>query len=186
MPDTEEAVDSTLAETYRQIADGAGYVSNLMAVIAHAPDGLRAYAALDRHCRLGLDLTPLQRELAILVALRGVHYGWNHRAPIARALGIPEDQLLVIHEGRAPRELPGAERALCDFAFEVAACRRVPPRVEEAVMLHFTPRQIVDIAMLTSFHMASAALIIALDVQLESPDALQLELQFEIRLAGAA
>jgi hypothetical protein len=40
--------------------------------------------------------------------------------------------------------------------------------------------------MLTSFHMASAALIIALDVQLESPDALQLELQFEIRLSGVA
>lgn len=185
--DTEEAVEPALAETYRQIAESSGYISNLMATIAHSPDGLHGYATLDRYCRHGMDLTPRQRELAILVALRDVHYGWSHHAPLAHALGVSGEDIQLIREGRTPRDLDLAERAVCDYAFEITACRTVPPRVQETVLRHFSPRQIVDLALLTSFHVATAALAIALDVQLEPPETLQAELQWETRSpAGGA
>ncbi len=172
IPPIEEAdLDATL----NQIAATRGYVSNLMQTLALAPGGLRPFADLGGYCRFGTLLSEQQRELAIVIALRDVHYGWNHHAPLARAAGITEEQLLLIREGRTPRTLGPAEYALCDYAFEVNACRRIPPRVAEAMHEHFKPRQIVDIALLSAYYMAFAALAIGLDVEMEPPETLQLE-----------
>lgn len=150
-----------------------------MQTLALAPGGLRPFAAFGEYCRFGTLLTEQQRELAIVIALRDVHYGWNHHAPLARAAGITEEQLLLIREGRTPRTLGPAEYALCDYAFEVNACRRIPPRVAEAMHEHFKPRQIVDIAMLSAYYMAFAALAIGLDVEMEPPETLQLEQEWQ-------
>ncbi len=143
-----------------------------MRTIAHAPDGLRPFAAFGAYCRYGTELTEMQRELAILVVVRDVAYGWQHHAPLGLAAGLTEEQLRLIREGRAPRDLDPPELALCEFAFEITAWRRPPPRIEEAVHGFFTPRQIVDFALLTSYYMAVAAMAIVLDISLEAPEVL--------------
>jgi 4-carboxymuconolactone decarboxylase len=173
--------DAKLEETFRQIAASRGYVSNLMRTIAHAPDGLNPFAALGQYCRYGTQLTERQREIVILATLRDVRYGWQHHAPLGRAAGLTEEQVLLIREGRTPRDLDPLDHVLCEFAFEIIACRHVPPRIELEVHAHFKPRQIVDIALLTSYYMATAALIIALDVQIEGPDVLLLEQAWQAR-----
>jgi 4-carboxymuconolactone decarboxylase len=150
-----------------------------MQTLALAPKGLAAFAALSSYTRYGSELTPLQRELAIIIAVRDVHYGWTHHAPLARAAGVAEDQLLLIRDGRVPKNLPPPEHALCDYAFEITAGRRIPQRVAEAVHQNFTPRQIVDIALLTSFAMAVAALSLGLEVPIDPPETLQFELQWQ-------
>lgn len=165
------ALESTLAD----IETSRGYVSNLMQTLALAPAGLKPFAALGEYCRFGTMLTERQRELVIIVAIRDVHYGWTHHEPLACAAGITEEQLLLIRDGRTPRTLPAAEYALCDYAFEITAGRRIPPRVAEALHAHFNARQIVDIAMLTAFYMAVAALAIGLEVSVEDLDALRIE-----------
>lgn len=93
--------------------------------------------------------------------------------------------MLLIREGRVPKDLPAAEHALCDYAFEITSGRRVPQRVAEVVHDNFSPRQIVDIALLTSFSMAAAALALGLDVQIEPPETLQFELEWQQQHAGA-
>jgi alkylhydroperoxidase family enzyme len=140
-----------------------------------APDGLRPFAALGRYCRFGTLLTEMQRELVIIVAVRDVHYGWPHHEALARATGITEEQLLLIREGRTPRSLPPAEYALCDYAFEITAGRRIPPRVAETLHEHFNARQIVDAALLTAYYMAVSALAIGLEVPAEEPAVIALE-----------
>ena len=150
-----------------------------MQTLALAPEGLAAFAALSSYTRFGSQLTPQQRELAILIAVRDVHYGWTHHEPLARAAGLTEEQLLLIREGRVPKDLSPAEHALADYAFEITAGRRVPPRVAEGVHAHFMPRQIVDIALLTSFSMALAALALGLEVPIEPPETLQFELEWQ-------
>jgi 4-carboxymuconolactone decarboxylase len=172
-PAEEALLDATLAE----IAASRGYVSNLMQTLALAPTGLRAFAALGEYCRFGTLLSEAQRELVIVVAVRDVHYGWAHHHPLARAAGIAEEQLLLLREGRTPRSLPPAEYALCDYAFEISAGRRIPPRVAEALHEHFNARQIVDIALLTAYYMAVSALAIGLEVPLESPEVMMMEQQ---------
>jgi alkylhydroperoxidase family enzyme len=115
-----------------------------------------------------------------------VHYGWSHLAPLAMAIGFTEEQLLLLREGRIPKDFASTERALCDYAFEITANRRVPRRVAEEVHAHFAPRQIVDIALLTVHAMGIAALALGLDVATEEPAVLQFELDFQMKKAGGA
>jgi 4-carboxymuconolactone decarboxylase len=150
-----------------------------MQTLALAPKGLAPFGALSAYARYQSDLSPLQRELAIIIAVRDVHYGWTHHEPLARATGLNDQQLLLIRDGRVPKDLPPAEHALADYAFEITAGRRVPPRVAEAVRANFSPRQIVDIALLTSFAMASAALTLALEVPLEPRETLAFEQEWQ-------
>lgn len=176
--------EADLDATIQTIAASHGYVSNLMQTLALTPQGLAAFAALSGYTRYGSQLTELQRELAILVAVRDVHYGWAHHAPLARASGVTEEQLLLLREGRVPKDLPPAEHALCDYAFEITAGRRVPQRVAEGMHANFTPRQIVDVALLTAYSMAVAALALGLEVPIEPPETLQFELEWQQHRAG--
>lgn len=143
-----------------------------MRTVAHAPRGLRSFAAFGEYCRYGTELTTLQRELAILVALRDVTYGWHHHAPLGLAAGLTQEQVNLIRDGRAPRDLDPAMLTLCEFAFEITAARRLPPRIEEAVHTVLTPRQIIDFALLVSYYVAVASMIIVLDLSLEPPEVL--------------
>ena len=182
----DETEDPELEETFHQIATSRGYVSNLMRTIAHAPGGLRPFAAFGEYCRYGTELTEKQRELAILVVMRDVAYGWQHHAPLGIAAGLTDEQLRLIREGRAPRDLDPPELTLCEFAFEISGWRRPPPRIEEAVHDFFTPRQIVDFALLTSYYMAVAAMAIILDVSLEEPEVLVREQVWQAQYVGAS
>jgi alkylhydroperoxidase family enzyme len=169
--DDEAGLDATL----QQIADSHGYVPNLMQTLALTPRGLAAFAALDTYTRRDSGLTERHRQLAIVIAVRDAPYGWTHHAPLARAVGVTDDQLERLREGRTPRDLPPTERALCEYAFEITSGRRVPPRVAEQMHTHFTPQQIVDVALLVAHSMSMAALSMGLDVQIETADVLQYE-----------
>jgi alkylhydroperoxidase family enzyme len=171
--------EAGLDATLQQIADSHGYVSNLMQTLALAPRGLAAFAALTTYTRRSSALTERQRQIAIVIAVRDVHYCWTHHAPLARAAGVTDDQLERLREGRTPRDLSSTDRALCEYAFEIAAGRRVPARVAEQMHAHFTPQQIVDIALLVAHSLSVAALALGLDVPMETPDVLQFELDWE-------
>ena len=180
-PDTDPATEE-LTDIFQRIAERQGYVSNLYQLVAHAPSGLRVFAELDNYCRNETALTERQRQLAILVAIRDVHYGWLHHEPLARAAGVTDEQITLIREGRAPRDLEPEDKVICEYAFEIAACRRLPPRVQEVLVSQLTPRQIVDTALLTGFYMAAAAIVIALDVEIEAPEVLAAEQAWQARL----
>jgi alkylhydroperoxidase family enzyme len=114
-----------------------------------------------------------------------VHCGWVQHAPQAWAAGVTDDQLLRLREGRTPRDLEAAERALCEYAFEITSGRRGPPRVAEQLHAHFSPRQIVNIVLLIAHVTAVAALTLGLDVPLEAPKVLRFELDWQQRgMAG--
>jgi len=150
-----------------------------MQTLALAPHGLAAFAALDAYVRYGSTLTERQKLIAMAIAVRDVHYGWTHYAPQALAAGVTEDQLQRLREGRTPRDLASTERALSDYAFEITSGRRVPARVAEDMHAHFTPPQIVDLALLVAHTMSIAALAIGLDVPIEGADVLEFELDWQ-------
>lgn len=174
-PNEEAELDATI----QTIAANHGYVSNLMQTLALAPRGLAAFAALSTYAHYHTDLTELQRQLTIVVSVRDVHYGRVHHEPLARAVGVTNEQLLLIREGRVPKDLAAAEHALCDYAFEISSGRRVPQRVAEAMHENFSARQIVDIALLTAHSVAVAGLAMGLEVPVEPPETLQFELQWQ-------
>ncbi len=179
LPDADLTASPEIAAVFERVAASRGWVSNLMKSLAHAPEGLERYAALGHYVRYGTELTELQRELAIVATVRGVEYGWVHHANLARQIGVTDAQLDSIKESRTPADLGPAERALCDYVFALTALRGVPDGVLEGLREHFTPRQIVDIALIGAYYMAAGTLILGLGVRIEPPDVLQIELDWQ-------
>ena len=179
LPDVDLAVASDIAEVFKRVTASRGWVSNLMRSLAHAPEGLQRYAALGNYARYGTDLTELQRELVIVATVRGVDYGWTHHSNLAREIGVTDAQLDALKQARVPEDLSPAERALCDYVFAFTTLGGVADPVLDALRQHFTPRQVVDVGLLSSYYMAAGALIIGLDVELESPELLQTELEWQ-------
>jgi alkylhydroperoxidase family enzyme len=179
-PEEEQALDATLL----RIAERHGHVSNLLQTLALAPEGLAAFADLGSYTAYGSHLTEKQRQLANVIAGKDVHYCWSHHAPLAMAAGVTEAQLMAIREGRIPRDLDTADSTVCEYALEIAASRRLPPRIMELLQSCFTPRQIVDIALLTVQAMSVAALSLALGVPLEPPETLALEQDWQRAKTG--
>jgi 4-carboxymuconolactone decarboxylase len=185
LPDVDLAASPDVANAFERVAASRGWVSNLMRAMAHAPEGLRQYAALGHYGRYGTDLTDIQRELVIVTTVRGVEYGWVHHSSLARQIGVTDAQLATLQQGRTPGDLQEPERALCDYVLEFTACRGIRDSTLAAVLQHFQPRQVVDIALLSAYYMAAGALIIGLEVPLEPPEAMQIELAWQKKqLAG--
>ena len=90
-------------------------------------------------------------------------------------------------EGRPiPPDLAPADQALCRFVFEFSSFKGVPQETADELLRHFNERQIVDMALISAFYLSAGALIIGLDVQLEPPEALRREQEWQRRkLHGA-
>jgi len=179
-PATSPELDRALAEFRRT----RGIVSNNMRAYAHAPAGLGALAELGRYCRYDTSLSELQKELVILIAGRGVAYAWDHHAPLGLKAGLSEAQLDTIRRGEVPEGLSEADRALAAYAYAFVGLRGVPEPVFAAMRAHFTPRQITDVNLIGGYYLAIAATVIALEVELDPPQAVAAELAHHAKGAG--
>jgi len=164
-----------LATTARWLEAKYGFVSNLAQIMAHSPGALNPWLVLEHYCRFQSDLTERQRMIIILIAVRDVNYCWPHYMPLAGTVGLSQDQITMIRQGRVPRDIAEAEKIVCQIANEIVAGRQVPQTMYEDVVKLLPPRQIVDVAILASFYLAMGALSNGLCVEVEAPEVLRLE-----------
>jgi hypothetical protein len=164
-----------LAAIARRLEAKYGFVSNLAQTMAHSPGALIPWLDLENYCRFESDLTERQRLIIILIAVRDVHYCWPHYRPLAGTVGLSEEQISLIRQGRVPRDISEVEQVVCQIANEIVAGRRVPQAMYEDIVKLLPPRQIVDIAILASFYLAMSALSTGLCVEVESREVLQQE-----------
>jgi 4-carboxymuconolactone decarboxylase len=175
-----------LAATARWLEGKYGFVSNLAQTMAHSPGALVPWLNLEHYCRYESDLTERQRMIIILIAVRDVHYCWPHYKPLAGTVGLSEDQISLIQQGRVPQDIAEVEQVVCQIANEIVAGRRVPQAMYEDIVKLLPPRQIVDIAILSSFYLAMAALSTGLCVEVEMPEVLRLEQVHHKKAIGLA
>jgi hypothetical protein len=164
-----------LAVTARWLERKYGFVSNLAQTLAHSPGALGPWLDLENYCRYQSDLTERQRIIIVLIAVRDVHYCWPHYKPLAGTVGLSDEQIGLIQQGRVPQDISEVEQVVCQVANEIVAGRRVPQAMYEDVVKLLPPRQIVDIAILASFYLAMAALSTGLCVEVEAPEILRQE-----------
>jgi 4-carboxymuconolactone decarboxylase len=166
-------------DAFAQVEASRGFVSNLMRSLGHAPEGLKAYMALGHYLRYRSELTELQRELVICGMGRNIAYAWAHHAPMALQAGLAPAQLAELRAGRTPADLPPADRAVCDYTLAFGTLQGVPDTVWVEVNRHFTPRQATDMALLASYYLAAASLIMGMGVEVEPPEILAKELAWQ-------
>jgi alkylhydroperoxidase family enzyme len=163
-----------------------GWVSNAMRGFAHAPEGLAAFSAVGHYGRYGTRLTEVQRELVILLVGRGVPYAWAHHVPLGLQAGITQAQVDAIGRGEVPSTLEPADAALCRYVLSFLAGGGTAPDLAQEMLRHFSSRQVTDITLLAAYYLALGTSILALGVEVEPPEILAIELEWQRRQAAAA
>lgn len=185
IPIPAEPEDAATKAVFDGIAASRGWVSNAMRALSAAPDGLKVFSAVGHYGRYGTALTEVQRELTILIVARGVPYAWAHHAPLGLQAGITQAQLDAIKAGTTPADLAAADRALCDYVFAFLAGKGVPPATAAALNAHFSPRQVTDISLIAGYYLALGTMLLAFEVEVEPPEVLAIELEWQRRQSAA-
>lgn len=179
LPKLDETKGGDYGKVFAHIKQSRGYVSNAFRGLGHAPEGMLRYAEVGRYVKYETDLPERLRELAILCAARGVSYAWTHHAALAVQSGIPQSAVDDIDAGRTPEALNMAERAIVRFIHEMFEPGSVSGETFAEIASHFSPRQVTDVAMSAAYYKAFGAMAMAMGVQLETPEVLQVERDFQ-------
>jgi 4-carboxymuconolactone decarboxylase len=174
-----------LKELFDGIQQSRGWISNALRMLAHAPQGLKKFHAVGHYSRYDTDLSVIQRELIIVITGRGIPYAAGHHVPLARDAGVTEEQIKSIIAGEVPSGLAAKDAALCAYVFAFTSFKGVDEKIFQNLQRYFSPRQITDISLVSAYYLALGACIIAFDVELEPPEMLQTELDWQRKQSAA-
>jgi len=167
-----------LAATAKRIADAAGStakdtkVPNLLRALAHSP------RLLDVQTQMGdaiFNTTELDRRLQELVILRVAQvrrsdYEWGRHVGMAKFAGVPDEKVAALERWRETPELTDAERAAVGLAESLARDGDAPQDAVDAVLEHFSERQLVELTMLTASYVMLSIVLRALRIDQEPND----------------
>ncbi len=163
----DENKDPVLKEAYEQIARTRGYVSNILASLSNAPEGLKRFAFMGEYVRYELSIPGRTRELVILGIARSIEYAWVHHYPHALKAGVKAQELEELKAGRVAKTLSAPEQAAVRYGQEFANLGNVSDATFEALKQHFDARQITDITLLAAYFLALGCTINAFRIDLE-------------------
>ena len=169
LPLVGEATDPEVAALFDGILARSGRLLNLHRMMAHAPSLMKASVDTAMAMRHG---TLLPRSLIEIVILRTAlllrsDYEWQQHRPMAVANGVSPQQIDALTDWPASTLFADDQRealAFCDCivggtAPEDAAFRRLRQ--------HFSPREIVELALIVCHYLATAHFVAALALPLE-------------------
>lgn len=164
-----EGSSSDAQSIYDEITKLRGGVVNLYRILANQPPALRAFMFMSRYVREDSSLQPQLRELAILVTAHGldVEYERVHHLAAARKLGVPEQKLNGIATWRTSDAYAPVERAVMAYADQIAHSGHIDDSTMRNLLRHFSPQQVIDLAVTVAWYHFCAALIVPLGVEVE-------------------
>ncbi len=165
LPLVDAPEDPFVREQFAALASGSG-ILNLHRMMAHAPSLMKASGEMASTFRRD---TMLARSLAELAVLRTAQvldcpYIWSRHLSLARACGVTERQIEELAHWPESVAFTPAQKVALGFAEKAA--RMTPVADDDFVELRrdFTPREIVELAMLVGFYASTAIFIKALPV----------------------
>ncbi len=148
-------VPAELAKTYDQIAElRGGQVSGPFGILLHSPELALRAAQVSRYVRWESDLTPDQRETAIITAARELDAGlmWNAHVKLAREGGVSESAIHAIGHRAALDAVEPGEAAIVRYVRELFADNRVSDESFEALRALLGDQGIVDLTGLVGYY----------------------------------
>jgi 4-carboxymuconolactone decarboxylase len=167
MPAAQPAETPGLHEVLSEIESTRGWVSNALAAFAHAPEGLRRFAALGEYVRFQSVLPARTRELVIITIARSCEYAWVHHTEFARKAGVTEAEVAQIKEGRIPSTASSDERLALEYVHAFVEGRHVGDAPFKALLAAIGPRGITDLTLLTGYFRTLGGTLAAFEVDLE-------------------
>ena len=148
-------VPAELAETYDRVAElRGGQVSGPYGILIHSPELAERAAGLSRYVRWNSDLTPGQRETAIIVVARELdaELMWNAHVRLAREGGVREAVIEAIGHRTGLEALAPEEVAIVRYVRELFGNNRVSDEAFEALHALVGDRGIVDLTGLVGYY----------------------------------
>ena len=167
VPKADASQDPVLREVYERIARTRGYVSNILASLSNAPEGLGRFAALGEYVRYEVEVPGRTRELVILGIARGIEYAWVHHYPHALRAGVTAEELRKLKAGEFATTLSEPEQAAIRYAQEFANLGNVSDATFAALKRHFSNRQITDLTLIAGYFVALGSIMNAFQIELE-------------------
>lgn len=156
-------------QLFDEIAGLRGSVHNLHRVLANQPPALAAFMGMSRYVRDDAELAPPLRELAVLATAYAldVDYEKYHHVPAARRAGVTEEQLAAFPKWRDSSAFDPAERAVLEYADQVARHRDCDDATFEALRAHLSPGELTDLAVTVGWYHLCAAIIGPMRIETE-------------------
>jgi 4-carboxymuconolactone decarboxylase len=170
-----EALDAAAQAIYDELADPrGGSLRGLRGpggIQLHSPELSRRARPVNRYLRHEAGLGERVRELAILVTARELDsaFEWAAHEPAAGAAGIAPEIIDIVRHRGATRGLDTADAAIIELGREIFGARRVASPTFAAALQCFGRRKLVDLVALMGNYAATAALLVAFDMRLDTP-----------------
>jgi alkylhydroperoxidase family enzyme len=163
------AGDATLAQLFEAIGASRGAVLHLYAALANQPRALAAFMEMSWYVRDRSALRADLRELAILLTAEvlDADYERAHHRIAARRAGVSERKLAALPGWRASSAFDAGERAVLDYAEQVARRRLVDDETFAELRRHLSDPEIVDLALVAGWYQLCAAILGPLAIELE-------------------
>ncbi|MDA0366001.1 MAG: carboxymuconolactone decarboxylase family protein [Chloroflexi bacterium] len=131
-----------------------GAVSGPYGVLLHSPELAIRGSALSNYVRRESDLTPVQREIAILTTARRFDAAvmWAGHVHLGRDAGVREEVIDAIAYGRDPSTLTDAEAEIVRYVRELFEHNRVTDTTYAALHTRLGDRGIVDLTGLVGYY----------------------------------
>jgi alkylhydroperoxidase family enzyme len=166
LPLVEKPDDPRLRETFDKFGSN---ILNLHRMMAHAPALMKASGDMAMAFRRETALPRAVAELAILRAAQilDAPYVFARHVPLARECGVTAQQMDELASWPDSSAFTPAQKSALGFAENTV--RQVPLEEVRAAALrsHFSPREIVELAMVVGFYVSTALFITALAVPAE-------------------
>jgi 4-carboxymuconolactone decarboxylase len=168
-----EELDPEAQQIYDSLADpGQGSLRGHKGpggIMLHSPILARHTRPLNHHLRHEAGLGGRVRELAILVTARALDSQFEWCAHEAEALrqGISPEIIDTIRYRKDTAALDEPDRVVIELGREIFTSRRVSPATFARALRQFGRRALVDLVALMGNYAGTAALLTALDMQLD-------------------
>lgn len=129
-------------------------------IMLHSPEVGMALQELGARLRFRSDLTARVREAVILMVARatGSDFEWWAHARVARAVGLTDEELTLLAQGRFTGENP-VEAAAVAFCVGLLESSTVSDADYEAATSILSERQVVDLTVLVGYYRTLAQLM---------------------------
>lgn len=145
---------------------------SLYRVLAHSPDGARAFHGLGGWIRFKCKLDPRLRELAILQVgyVARSPYEWSHHVKIGYDFGVTDadiEALIAESEGR-PSDLSDLDRTVLQGAREMTTDGVMAKSTFDALQAELGHQGMVDLCIVISFYNAVVRFLASMEMDVEA------------------
>ncbi|HYA35742.1 MAG TPA: carboxymuconolactone decarboxylase family protein [Candidatus Binataceae bacterium] len=161
--------ESRASEKTREILNRGRVKMNVSRMIANSDAIFRPFSQLGNALLTRSKLDAKLREIAILrtAKVSGSVYEWTQHVPIAKAVGVTDEQVAAMDDPAAASCFNGIERLVINFTDEVARNVKGDPKTLAELKKHLGPAEIVELIMSIGFWGMVARLLETTEVDLE-------------------